>query len=76
MSSLAGYQESGFFFPESCFFISGEELNNVSKISWGDVDIGPERLVYYRNTGISGSLPPEVMTGRVNVVSWMAQLRN
>lgn len=69
MSSLAGYQESGFFFPESGFFISGEELNNVSKISWGDVDIGPERLVYYRNTGISGSLPPEVMTDRVNVVS-------
>lgn len=60
---------SNIFFPNSGFFISGEELTAVHKVVWGDVSIGEERMLAVVGTGLSGALPPEIKTDDVNVIA-------
>jgi len=50
------------FYPNSGFYISGENLDSVSKVRWGDVDIGREKILIDGTTGISGVMPPNAQT--------------
>jgi len=56
------------FYPNSGFYISGEDLNSVSKIRWGDVDIGREKLMLDGTSGVSGVIPPNAQTDTVYFV--------
>jgi len=56
------------FYPNSGFYISGEDLNSVSKIRWGDIDIGREKLMLDGTSGVSGVIPPNAQTDNVYFV--------
>jgi len=56
------------FYPNSGFYISGDNLSSVAKIRWGDVDIGREKLLLDGISGISGVIPPNAQTDTVYFV--------
>ncbi|SVB07781.1 uncharacterized protein METZ01_LOCUS160635, partial [marine metagenome] len=56
------------FYPNSGFYISGDNLSSVVKIRWGDVDIGREKLLLDGISGISGVIPPNAQTDTIYFV--------
>ena len=54
-----------YYFPRSGFIISGENLNFVDKINWGDNVI--EDVKNLGTTGLSGKLPANAITSEVIV---------
>ena len=60
---------SNIFYPNSGFYISGEDLSAVSSIKWGSTSIDTDRLIFDGTSGISGALPPNVKTDTVYVIN-------
>ena len=58
-----------YFYPKSGFIISGENLNFVDRVIWGDDPI--EVLQALGTTGLSGRLPPQATTSQVFVETAM-----
>ena len=60
---------SNIFYPNSGFYISGEDLSAVSSIKWGSTSIDTDRLIFDGTSGISGALPPNIKTDTVYVIN-------
>jgi len=56
-----------YFYPKSGFIISGENLNFVDRVIWGDDSV--DVMEALGTTGLSGRLPPQAKTAQVFVES-------